>query len=151
MNEGDIATVFCQYGEVVDVHLVRDKKTGKSKGFAFLAYEDQRSTIVAVDNLNNAIVCGRNLRVDHVNKFRPPKEFLEIKEDDPEFVERIYRPSGPDGRGWGDYRNMTEEEQKLNEEAQEESKEEIQKNIELKESLLERAKQVVIDEDERVN
>lgn len=37
-----------RYGEVVDVNLVRDKGTGKSKGFAFLAYEDQRSTVLAV-------------------------------------------------------------------------------------------------------
>lgn len=37
-----------RYGEVVDVNLVRDKGTGKSKGFAFLAYEDQRSTNLAV-------------------------------------------------------------------------------------------------------
>ena len=40
MSEGDIAIVFSQWGELVDVHLVRDKKTGKSKGFAFIAYED---------------------------------------------------------------------------------------------------------------
>ena len=37
-----------RYGEVVDVNLVRDKATGKSKGFAFVAYEDQRSTVLAV-------------------------------------------------------------------------------------------------------
>lgn len=37
-----------RYGEIVDVNLVRDKGTGKSKGFAFLAYEDQRSTNLAV-------------------------------------------------------------------------------------------------------
>jgi RNA recognition motif-containing protein len=37
-----------RYGEVVDVNLVRDKTTGKSRGFAFLAYEDQRSTVLAV-------------------------------------------------------------------------------------------------------
>lgn len=30
------------------MNLVRDKATGKSKGFAFLAYEDQRSTVLAV-------------------------------------------------------------------------------------------------------
>ena len=52
MNEGDIVTVFSQYGEVVDCRLVRDRETGKSRGFAFLAYEDQRSTILAVDNFN---------------------------------------------------------------------------------------------------
>lgn len=32
----------------MDVNLVRDKGTGKSKGFAFIAYEDQRSTTLAV-------------------------------------------------------------------------------------------------------
>ena len=37
--------------------MVRDKETGKSKGFAFLAYEDQRSTVLAVDNLNGIQVC----------------------------------------------------------------------------------------------
>lgn len=36
----------------MNINLVRDKKTGKSKGFCFLCYEDQRSTILAVDNLN---------------------------------------------------------------------------------------------------
>lgn len=41
-----------RYGEIVNVNLVRDKKTGKPKGFCFLCYEDQRSTILAVDNLN---------------------------------------------------------------------------------------------------
>ncbi|KAG5463182.1 MAG: hypothetical protein BJ554DRAFT_1211, partial [Olpidium bornovanus] len=52
LSEGDLICIFSQYGEVVDINLVRDKESGKSKGFAFLCYEDQRSTILAVDNLN---------------------------------------------------------------------------------------------------
>lgn len=52
MNEGDIVTVASQFGEIVDCRLARDAKTGKSLGFAFIAYEDQRSTVLAVDNLN---------------------------------------------------------------------------------------------------
>lgn len=28
LTEGDLLAVFAQYGEVVDIHLVRDKKTG---------------------------------------------------------------------------------------------------------------------------
>ena len=50
---------FCcapRYGEIVNINLVRDKSTGKSKGFAFLCYEDQRSTVLAVDNLNSVKV-----------------------------------------------------------------------------------------------
>ncbi|KAG2534136.1 zinc finger CCCH domain-containing protein 25-like [Panicum virgatum] len=74
LTEGDILAFFAQYGEVVDVNLVRDKGTGKSKGFAFLAYEDQRSTILAVDNLNGAKVLGRIIRVDHVSKYKKKEE-----------------------------------------------------------------------------
>ncbi|RCV40142.1 hypothetical protein SETIT_9G028100v2 [Setaria italica] len=74
LTEGDLLAIFAQYGEVVDVNLVRDKGTGKSKGFAFLAYEDQRSTILAVDNLNGAKVLGRIIRVDHVSKYKKKEE-----------------------------------------------------------------------------
>lgn len=41
-----------RYGEVVNINLIRDKDTGKQKGYGFLCYEDQRSTILAVDNFN---------------------------------------------------------------------------------------------------
>ncbi|KAL8769386.1 MAG: hypothetical protein Q9209_004614 [Squamulea sp. 1 TL-2023] len=65
LSEGDIITIFSQFGEPTFVKLVRDKETGKSKGFAFLKYEDQRSTDLAVDNLGGATVMGRVLKVDH--------------------------------------------------------------------------------------
>ncbi|KAF2229547.1 hypothetical protein EV356DRAFT_571031 [Viridothelium virens] len=65
LSEGDIITIFSQYGEPTHVHLARDKETGKSRGFAFLKYEDQRSTDIAVDNLGGAQIMGRTLRVDH--------------------------------------------------------------------------------------
>ena len=66
LSEGDVVTICSQFGEPVHVNLVRDKETGKSRGFAFLKYEDQRSTDLAVDNLGGATVLGRILRVDHV-------------------------------------------------------------------------------------
>ncbi|XP_063250936.1 RNA-binding motif protein, X-linked 2-like [Prinia subflava] len=74
LTEGDVICVFSQYGEVVNINLVWDKRTGKSKGFCFLCYEDQRSTILAVDNFNGIKIKGRTIRVDHVAKYRPPKE-----------------------------------------------------------------------------
>lgn len=58
LTEGDIICVFSQYGEIVNINLVRDKVTGKQKGFCFICYEDQRSTILAVDNLNSIkVIC----------------------------------------------------------------------------------------------
>lgn len=74
LTEGDLLAVFAQCGEIVDVNLVRDKGTGKPRGFAFVAYEDQRSTILAVDNLNGAQILGRTIRVDHVTKYKKKEE-----------------------------------------------------------------------------
>jgi RNA-binding motif X-linked protein 2 len=68
----------------MDVNLPRDKETGKTKGFGFVMYEDQRSTILAVDNLNGAKVLERTLRVDHVKNYKQPK----VKGEDGELVER---------------------------------------------------------------
>lgn len=65
LSEGDVVTIFSQYGEPVWLRLMRDKETGKSKGFAWLKYEDQRSCDLAVDNLGGATVMGRLLAVDH--------------------------------------------------------------------------------------
>jgi RNA-binding motif protein, X-linked 2 len=101
LTEGDVIVIFSQcvktfyenddcleacarFGEVMDVNMPRDKSTGKPKGFAFLMYEDQRSTVLAVDNLNGAQVRGRTLKVDHVKNYKQPK----AKGEDGEFVER---------------------------------------------------------------
>jgi RNA-binding motif X-linked protein 2 len=65
VSEGDVVTIFSQYGNPTHINMIRDKETGKSKGFAFLKYEDQRSCDLAVDNLGGAEVLGRMLRVDH--------------------------------------------------------------------------------------
>ncbi|GAA6007240.1 hypothetical protein JCM10207_001556 [Rhodosporidiobolus poonsookiae] len=70
LTEGDVITIFSQYGEVVDINMPRDPQTGKPRGFAWLMYMDQRSTVLAVDNLNGAQVLGRTLRVDHVLDYK---------------------------------------------------------------------------------
>lgn len=59
LNEGDLVAVFSQYGRVVRVNLVRDRETGESRGYAFLCYEDERSTVLAVDNFNGITLAGR--------------------------------------------------------------------------------------------
>ncbi|KAL7068117.1 RNA recognition motif family protein [Cryptosporidium serpentis] len=89
LTEGDIVIVFSQWGEPIDVNLIRDPKTGKSKGFCFLAYEDQQSTILAVDNANDMILLGNKLKVDHVSNYK-------VKSDS-------YTPSGAEGGGIGIY------------------------------------------------
>lgn len=83
LTEGDVITIFSQYGEIMDINIPRDKETGKAKGFAFLMYEDQRSTVLAVDNLNGAQVLERTIRVDHVKNYKQKR----TKNEDGEWVD----------------------------------------------------------------
>ena len=129
---------------------MRNKKTGKSRGFAFVCYEDQRSTVLAVDNFNNSEVCGRSIRVDHVKKYRPPREYLEVKDDDDDFFNKMYKPSGPDGKGYGEYRQMDEEEKIALKKAEEEERRKISQKEKLLDSM-KNLKPATIDEDERVS
>ncbi|KAK0541515.1 RNA-binding protein Cwf29 [Tilletia horrida] len=74
LTEGDVITIFSQFGEVMDINMPREKDTGKRRGFGFLMYEDQRSTVLAVDNLNGADILGRTIRVDHVRQYKQKGE-----------------------------------------------------------------------------
>lgn len=74
LTEGDLLIIFSQFGSPIHIKLARDKETGKSRGFAFIKYEDQRSTVLAVDNLNGAQVLGRTLRVDHTRYQSRPED-----------------------------------------------------------------------------
>ncbi|KAK4069266.1 hypothetical protein Trihar35433_5845 [Trichoderma harzianum] len=113
LSEGDIITIFSQFGEPVFLKLVRDKETGKSKGFGWLKYEDQRSTDLAVDNLGGAEIGGRLLRVDHAryqarddedqDEFKIGWEDIQRREgkavsDDESIPEEIQRPMLPEER-----------------------------------------------------
>ncbi|GMT05567.1 hypothetical protein PENTCL1PPCAC_27741 [Pristionchus entomophagus] len=86
LTEGDVISVFSQWGEVVNINLIRDAKTGKSKGFCFLCYKDQRSTVLSVDNFNGISLLNRMLRVDHVEEYKVPK----YKEDADDETKRLW-------------------------------------------------------------
>jgi RNA-binding motif protein, X-linked 2 len=80
LSEGDLLCVMSQWGELEDINLVRDKSSGKSKGYAFLKYLDQKSTILAVDNCNGIELLKRTIRCDHVEQYKLPKEIREKSE-----------------------------------------------------------------------
>jgi RNA-binding motif X-linked protein 2 len=127
LTEGDLVIIFSQYGEIVDCRIVRDSKTGKSKGFGYICYEDQRSTILAIDNLNGSNICNRMLLVDHIEQYKIPKEYFEYDENN-EYNNKIFKPTGPDGKGWGEFRELNEEDKKYFEKLEIEEKEREIKN-----------------------
>jgi RNA-binding motif protein, X-linked 2 len=81
LTEGDVICIMSQFGEIDDIHLVREEDTGKSRGFGFVKYEDARSCVLAVDNLIGSQILGRSLRIDHVEHYRLPKKLQEQEEE----------------------------------------------------------------------
>lgn len=79
--------MFSQYGEILDLNMVRDRETGKPQGFCFLKYDDQRSTVLAVDNFNGVKLLGRTLRVDHSREYRQKSKRKRRRSDESESEE----------------------------------------------------------------
>ena len=147
VTEGDLVIVFSQYGEIVDVRIVRDKKTGKSKGFGYICYEEQKSTILAVDNLNGIKIGGNLILVDHVEEYKLPKEFEQSDDEEDnnnknnnKFIDEDvknkkieYKLTGPDGKGWGKDRILSEDDVKMFENLR---KEEIRNNNKMRKNIV---------------
>ena len=66
--EEDLKEIFEEYGEVSTVKIISDKLTGRSKGFGFVEMDDDEEAKKAIDELNNAELSGRNIKV---NESRP--------------------------------------------------------------------------------
>lgn len=54
---------FIPYGDLEDVHVPVDAATGGNKGFGFITFELAEDGAEAMDNLHNAELYGRQIRV----------------------------------------------------------------------------------------
>lgn len=61
-TEEQVLEIAKSVGPVMDLKLLFDSMTGKSKGYAFVRYIDQETAESAVRNLNNFAIGNRNLR-----------------------------------------------------------------------------------------
>ena len=60
-TENDLQDLFEQHGTVNEVHLVMDRMTGKSRGFAFVTMSDDTQAGTAMTTLNGHDLNGRAL------------------------------------------------------------------------------------------
>lgn len=66
--DDDLRSAFEQYGEVTSVNIIQDRETGRSRGFAFVEMSNGDQAKEAIENLDGASICGRNVTV---NEARP--------------------------------------------------------------------------------
>eukprot|EP00908_Phaeocystis_cordata_P008902 Transcript_19620.p2 GENE.Transcript_19620~~Transcript_19620.p2 ORF type:complete len:192 (-),score=3.90 Transcript_19620:63-638(-) len=59
-----LQAAFLPFGEITDVNLPLDNASQKHRGFAFVQFEDRGDAADAIDNMNNAELFGRVLKVN---------------------------------------------------------------------------------------
>jgi RNA recognition motif-containing protein len=67
-NENDLQELFAEVGQVESVNVVRDRETGRARGFAFVEMSTDQGAQAAVSQLHDRSFGGRRLTV---NEARP--------------------------------------------------------------------------------
>ena len=62
---------FSECGEVTDVHIVQDRESVQSRGFAFVTIASDAEASAAISRLNGAMLEGRALRVNEAEERQP--------------------------------------------------------------------------------
>lgn len=61
VRENDLLGVMEEYGKVDSCKIIKDRETGKSKGFGFVEMPDDAAATKAIEELNGADFDGRQL------------------------------------------------------------------------------------------
>lgn len=63
VDESLLQAAFIPFGDIVEVEVAREPKTGAHKGYGFVSYEAVEDAAAAVENMNHSEMFGRVLRV----------------------------------------------------------------------------------------
>ena len=63
-----LQSLFAQFGEVTYAKVIKDKETGRSRGFGFVEMTNDNEAMQAIEKLNGSDLDGRNIVV---NEARP--------------------------------------------------------------------------------
>lgn len=76
-TEDSLQSAFAAFGTVVSVAIIKDKFSGRSKGFGFVEMSTDEEAAAAIDGMNGKEVDGRALTVNEARPMedRPRRSF----------------------------------------------------------------------------
>ena len=74
-TDDDLRQAFEQFGQVSSAQVIKDKFTGRSRGFGFVEMPSNDEGHKAIDGVNNTDIAGRPVRVNEARprEDRPPR------------------------------------------------------------------------------
>ncbi|MFQ6630256.1 hypothetical protein Gotur_006828 [Gossypium turneri] len=70
INDRALEEAFSAYGEIVDSKIINDRETGRSRGFGFVTFRDEKSMRDAIEGMNGRSLDGRNITVNEAQSRR---------------------------------------------------------------------------------
>ncbi len=75
VDDEKLREIFSQFGDVEEATVIKDKFSGRSKGFGFVTFTDDASAHKAIKEMHDKEVDGRQLKVNEAKPMeeRPPR------------------------------------------------------------------------------
>lgn len=70
-TEADVENAFAEHGDVASVNIIKDRETGRSRGFGFVEMQNREAGLNAIDALDQQQISGRDITV---NEARPRED-----------------------------------------------------------------------------
>lgn len=67
-NETVLKDAFEQHGELIEVKVICDHVSGKSKGYGFVQFTSENTASKALEEMDGQLLDGRNIRVHYAHK-----------------------------------------------------------------------------------
>lgn len=72
-TSAELQNAFATCGDVVDAQVIKNRDTGRSRGFGFVTYDDADAATRAIEELDGSTLDGRTIKVGHAND-RPRRD-----------------------------------------------------------------------------
>ena len=63
-TESDIENAFAEFGDVKSVNVIKDRDTGRSRGFGFVEMRNREAGLDAIEALDQRSIRGRDVTVN---------------------------------------------------------------------------------------
>jgi RNA recognition motif-containing protein len=71
-TDDDLRAAFEPFGKVASAQVIKDRETGRSRGFGFVEMPSQDEGNTAIEKVNNTEIVDRAVRVNEAQE-RPPR------------------------------------------------------------------------------